>query len=82
MKKQFLEFMFLWYKKQGDCCPKYKWDQFIVREFEEQERQCAIELTDKLIRAKYIQLVSKSVGECFEISQYGIEMIKKGNLEV
>lgn len=82
MKQKFLSFMKLWFHEQGDCCPIYDWNKFIVNEFLKEERDLVASFTQKLIEARYINLIQKSNGEYVAVTGYGAEKIKRNIIEV
>ena len=82
MKYTFLRFMKQRFREQGDCCPMFEWKKFIANDFSHEEWDLAIAFTEKLIAAKYIDIIEKNNEEYIAISGYGAEMIKRNKIEV
>ena len=82
MKSKFLKFMKLEFSRAYACCPKERWDIFIINEFDERDRGCAIDFTNRLIDNKYIAIDHRSNGEYVVITPWGYEMTERGILEV
>ena len=82
MKSKFLKFMKLEFSRAYACCPKERWDIFIINEFNECDRNDAVDFTNRLIKNKYIAIDKRPNGEFVVITPRGYEMIKRGILEV
>lgn len=77
MERRVLTFLKGWLINQGDCCPKEKFDSFLINELNENERDDAIVFINQLINQKCIQQIFKEGREFLTLSGYGAEMLKK-----
>ena len=81
MKSKFLKFMLLEFSRANACCPKERWDMFMINEFKGCDRNDAVDFTNRLIENKYIAIDKRPNGEFIIITPFGYEMIKRGILE-
>ena len=80
MEYKFLSFMKKQFQTQSATIHKYIWDQFIISEFNKDQREAAEKYTNQLLEFHYINILNINNEEFVQISGYGYEMIIRNKI--